>query len=437
MKRLLRRRGSRVPLAMALLVSALVGGAAQAATLIHAGRVIDGVSDTARTNQTVVVEAGKITAIENGFRAPAGGDRVIDLKNGTLLPGLFDMHVHLTSEYSKDSEIQGYKLNEGDVTINGVVYAERTLRAGFTTVRDLGDQYLASIALRNAINAGKVAGPRIIAAGKSIATTGGHADPTNGWARKFPADPGPADGVINSVEEARKAVRQRYKDGSDTIKITATGGVLSIAKNGANPQFTEEEVRAVVQTARDYGFKVAAHAHGAEGIKRAVRGGVDTIEHGTFMDDEGIKLMKQYGTFYVPTISAGRWVYDQAQDPNFFPPVVRPKALLVGPQIQNTFAKAYKAGVKILYGTDTGVSKHGDNAREFKLMVESGMPPMEAIKVATSVPARFLELDDKVGSIAVGKLGELVGVPGNPLEDIAVMERVSFVMKDDKVHKAP
>jgi imidazolonepropionase-like amidohydrolase len=437
MKRLLRRRSRLAQLAIALLVSTLVGGAAQAATLIHAGRVIDGVSDTARTNQTVVVEAGKITAIENGFRAPAAGDRVIDLKNGTLLPGLFDMHVHLTSEYSKDSEIQGYKLNEGDVTINGVVYAERTLLAGFTTVRDLGDQYLASIALRNAITAGKVSGPRIIAAGKAIATTGGHADPTNGWARKFPADPGPSEGVINSVEEARKAVRQRYKDGSDTIKITATGGVLSIAKNGANPQFTEEEIRAVVQTARDYGFKVAAHAHGAEGIKRAVRGGVDTIEHGTFMDDEGIKLMKQYGTFYVPTISAGRWVFDQAQDPNFFPPVVRPKALLVGPQIQSTFAKAYKAGVKILYGTDTGVSRHGDNAREFKLMVESGMPPMEAIKVATSVPARFLDLDDKVGSIAVGKLGELVGVPGNPLEDIAVMERVSFVMKDDKVHKAP
>jgi imidazolonepropionase-like amidohydrolase len=433
-KRPLRRPG---PLACALWASWLIGGATQAATLIHAGRVIDGVSDAAKTNQTVVVDAGKITAIESGFRAPAAGDRVIDLKNGTLLPGLFDMHVHLTSEYSKNSEIQGYKLNEGDVTINGVVYAERTLLAGFTTVRDLGDEYLASIALRNAINAGKVPGPRIIAAGKAIATTGGHADPTNGWARKFPADPGPAKGVINSVEDARKAVRQRYKDGSDTIKITATGGVLSIAKNGANPQFTEEEVRAVVQTARDYGFKVAAHAHGAEGIKRAVRGGVDTIEHGTFMDDEGMKLMKQYGTFYVPTISAGRWVFDQAQDPNFFPPVVRPKALLVGPQIQNTFAKAYKAGVKILFGTDTGVSKHGDNAREFRLMVESGMPPMEAIKVATSVPAKFLDLDDKVGTIAVGKLGELVGVPGNPLDDIAVMERVSFVMKDDQVYKAP
>jgi imidazolonepropionase-like amidohydrolase len=425
----------RLGLAFALLLGA--SAVSQAATLIHAGRVIDGVSDTVKTNQTVVVDAGKIVAIEPGFRAPAAGDRVIDLKQGTLLPGLFEMHVHLSGEYSKNSEIKGYKLNEADFAIDSVVYAQRTLLAGFTTVRDLGDEYRETISLRNAINAGKVPGPRIVAAGKAIGTTGGHADPTNGWARKFPANPGPEEGVINGVDDARKAVRQRYKDGSDTIKITATGGVLSIAKNGANPQFTEEEIRAIVSTARDYGFKVAAHAHGAEGIKRAVRGGVDTIEHGTFMDDEGIKLMKERGTFYVPTISAGNWVYQQAQDPDFFPPVVRPKALAVGPQIQGTFAKAYKAGVKILFGTDTGVSKHGENAHEFKLMVDNGMPPMEAIRVATSVPAKFLDLDDKVGSIAVGKLGELVGVPGNPLEDITAMERVVFVMKDNTVYKAP
>jgi imidazolonepropionase-like amidohydrolase len=420
-----------------LLAASLLTGAAQAATLIHAGRVIDGVSNTVATNQTVVVEGGKITAIENGFRTPAAGDRVIDLKNGTLLPGLFDMHVHITGEYSRTAEVDGYKKNEGDVAIDGVVYAQRTLLAGFTTVRDLGDSYRASISLRNAINAGKVSGPRIVAAGKGIASTGGHGDPTNGWARKFPADPGPNEGVINGVEDARKAVRQRYKEGSDTIKVTATGGVLSVAKNGLNPQMTEEEIRAVVSTARDYGFKVAAHAHGAEGIKRAVRGGVDTIEHGTFLDDEGMKLMKERGTFYVPTISAGRWVFDQAQDPNFFPALVRPKALQVGPQIQGTFAKAYKAGVKILFGTDTGVSQHGRNAQEFRLMVEAGMPAMDAIKSATSAPAKFLELDDKVGSVAVGKLGELVGVPGNPLEDISAMERVVFVMKDDTVYKAP
>ena len=423
--------------AWAALPAALAFTAAPAATLIHAGRVIDGISDAVRTNQTVVVDAGKITAIEAGFRAPAAGDRVVDLRNGTLLPGLFDMHVHLSNEYNKNSEINEYKLNEADVTIDAVVHAERTLLAGFTTVRDLGDEFRETIALRKAVSAGKVPGPRIVAAGKSIGTTGGHADPTNGWAHKFPADPGPADGVVNSVEDARKAVRQRYKEGSDTIKITATGGVLSIATNGSNPQFTEEEIRAIVSTARDYGFKVAAHAHGAEGIKRAVRGGVDTIEHGTFMDDEGIRLMKEKGAFYVPTISAGNWVYQQAQVPDFFPPVVRPKALSVGPQIQQTFAKAYKAGVKILFGTDTGVSKHGDNAKEFKLMVDGGMPPMEAIKAATSAPAKFLGLDDRTGSIAVGKLGELAGVQGNPLEDITVMERVVFVMKDDTVYKSP
>jgi imidazolonepropionase-like amidohydrolase len=217
-----RRKGG---LALALLLGA--GATSQAATLIHAGRVIDGVAGTVRTNQTVVVDAGKIVAIEPGFRAPAAGDRVVDLRQGTLLPGLFDMHVHITSEYSKSSEIDSYTKNAGDVTLDGVVYAERTLLAGFTTVRDLGDSYRASIQLRNAINAGKVPGPRIVAAGKSIASTGGHADPTNGWARKFPADPGPEAGVINSVEDARKAVRQRYKDGSDTIKITATGGVSS------------------------------------------------------------------------------------------------------------------------------------------------------------------------------------------------------------------
>jgi imidazolonepropionase-like amidohydrolase len=415
----------------------VVNVAASAATLIHAGRVIDGVSDAAKVNQTIVVDGGKITAIENGFRAPAVGDRVVDLKSGTLLPGLFDMHVHLSGEYSQRSEINDYKLNEADVAIDAVVYAGRTLLAGFTTVRDLGDEYRETLSLRNAINARKVPGPRIIAAGKSIGTTGGHADPTNGWARKFPANPGPDEGVVNSVDDARKAVRQRYKEGSDTIKITATGGVLSIAKNGSNPQFTEEEVRAIVTTARDYGFKVAAHAHGAEGMKRAVRGGVDTIEHGTFMDDETIKLMKERGTFYVPTISAGRWVAEKAKDPAFFPTVVRPKAQAVGPQIDATFAKAYKAGVKILFGTDTGVSAHGDNAREFRYMVEDGMPAMEAIRTATSVPAKFLGLDDSVGSIAIGKLGELVGVPGNPLEDITVMERVLFVMKDDTIHKAP
>ena len=419
-------------------VLVVLGGPVQAATLIHAGRVIDGVSDQIVTERTVVVDQGRITNIETGYRKPAAGDTVIDLRKSTLMPGLMDMHVHLTSEYSRSSELDRFKKDGPDVALDGVLYAERTLQAGFTTVRDLGDSFRASIALRNAINAGKVAGPRIFAAGKSIASTGGHADPTNGWADFLGGgDVGPVDGVVNGAEQGAQAVRQRYKEGSDLIKITATGGVLSIAKNGLNPQFTEDEIRTIVATARDYGFKVAAHAHGAEGMKRAVRAGVDSIEHGTFMDDETIALMKERGTYYVPTITAGRWVFDRSKEDGFFPAVVRPKAAAIGPQIQGTFAKAYKAGVKIVFGTDTGVSAHGDNAREFVLMVEAGMLPLEAIKSATSVAAKFLEIDDRLGSVQVGKIADLVAVPGDPLADISAMRRVNFVMKDGIVHRQP
>ena len=411
---------------------------AEAATLIHAGRVIAGVGNEPVSERTIVVDNGRITAIEAGYRKPAAGDTVIDLRKSTLMPGLMDMHVHLTSEYNRNSEVDGFKKDGADVVLDGVVYAERTLQAGFTTVRDLGASFRTSIALRSAINAGKVPGPRVFAAGTSIATTGGHADPTNGWADFLGgANVGPIDGVINGSDQAAQAVRQRYKEGADLIKITATGGVLSVAKNGLNPQFTEEEIRAVVSTARDYGFKVAAHAHGAEGMKRAVRAGVDSIEHGTFMDDETIALMKEKGTAYVPTITAGRWVFDRSKEDGFFPTLVRPKAALVGPQIQGTFAKAWKAGVKIMFGTDTGVSAHGDNGREFVLMVEAGMPAMEAIKSATMVPAKFLEIDDRLGSVEVGKIADLVAVPGDPLADISAMRRVHFVMKDGIVHRRP
>lgn len=421
-----------------IVLAIAMSSAVDAATLIHAGRVIDGIANQPMSERTIVVDGGRIVAIESGYRAPAVGDRVVDLRNSTLMPGLMDMHVHITSEYSRTSELDRFKKDGPDVALDGAMFAERTLQAGFTTVRDLGDGFRASIALRNAINAGKLVGPRIFAAGKSIATTGGHADPTNGWADHLGgANVGPLDGVVNGEEQAAQAVRQRYKEGSDLIKITATGGVLSVAKNGLNPQFTEEEIRSVVQTARDYGFKVAAHAHGAEGMKRAVRAGVDTIEHGTFMDDETIKLMKERGTYYVPTITAGAWVFDRSKEEGFFPALVRPKAVMIGPQIQGTFAKAYKAGVKILFGTDTGVSAHGQNAREFVLMVESGMPAMEAIKSATSVSAKYLEIDDRLGSVEVGKVADLVAVPGDPIKDISAMQRVHFVMKDGVVHRSP
>jgi imidazolonepropionase-like amidohydrolase len=407
------------------------------ATLIHAARVIDGVADAPLAERTVVVDGGKITAVEAGYRTPAAGDRVVDLRSATVMPGLMDMHVHITSEYSARAEVDRFTLNDTDRVLNGVQFAERTLLAGFTTVRDLGSDERNAQSLRNAIDSGKVRGPRIFASGKSLATTGGHGDPTNGWASHLNPPAGYMDTVVNSVEEARKAVRQRYKDGADLIKITATGGVLSVAKSGLNPQFTEAEIRSIVETARDYGFKVAAHAHGAEGIKRAVRAGVHTIEHGTFMDDEGMALMKKHGTFYVATISAGRWVYEQAQKPGFFPEIVRPKALSVGPQIQQTFGKAHKAGVKILFGTDTGVSAHGQNAQEFVYMVEAGMRPMDAIKSATIATARYLEIDDRLGTVQAGKVADLVAVAGDPLADITAMRNVSFVMKDGFVYKGP
>jgi len=420
---------------LAATLAALLPAIAGAATLVHAGRLIDGVGNAPQAEVTVVVEGAEIKAVEKGYRVPAAGDTVIDLRDATVLPGLWDMHVHLTSEYNHNSQLESFTLNEGDYALLGAAFAERTLNAGFTTVRDLGAPMNTSIELRNAINKGLVRGPRIFAAGKSIATTGGHADPTNGWAQRIMGEPGPRDGVVNGPFNAAEAVRQRYKDGADTIKITATGGVLSVAKNGLNPQFTEEEVRAIVSTARDYGFKVAAHAHGAEGIKRAVRGGVDSIEHGTFMDDEAIRLMKERGTFYVPTLSAGRWTAERAKDPSFFPALVRPKAAAIGPQIQATFAKAYKAGIRIMFGTDTGVSAHGDNAKEFRYMVEGGMPALEAIKSATIIPARFMEVGDRLGSVEAGKLADLVAVPGDPLADIGVMEHVRFVMKEGKVYK--
>ncbi|MBP6513947.1 MAG: amidohydrolase family protein [Steroidobacteraceae bacterium] len=421
---------------LAAAVLAVLSTSASAATLIHAGRLIDGIADKPRENVTIVVDGKSITAVESGFRAAAAGDTVVDLRDSTVLPGLMDMHVHLTSQYSRTSELDAYRRTEADTALDGAVYAERTLLAGFTTVRDLGDSFLASFALRNAISAGKVKGPRVFAAGKSIASTGGHADPTNGRARWLGLPtPGPAEGVCNGADECRMAVRQRYKDGSDVIKITATGGVLSLAKSGQAPQFTDEELAAIISTAKDYGFTVAAHAHGMDGMKRAVKAGISSIEHGTFMDDETMQLMKQKGTLYVPTIIAGRWVGDQAQDPTFFPAVVRPKALQVGPQIQGTFVKAYKAGVKIMFGTDSGVSAHGDNAKEFAYMVEGGMPAMEAIKSATMVPARFLGIADKLGSVEAGKLADLVAVPGDPLADITAMQRVRFVMKEGAVYR--
>jgi imidazolonepropionase-like amidohydrolase len=403
-------------------------------TLIHCGTLIDAVKNEAQSQMTIVVEGKKITAVQKGFSAPAGTDKVIDLKSQTVMPGLTDMHVHLEQETSKGGEIKRYQQNQADIAFDAAKYAKNTLMAGFTSVRDLGGSGV-NIALRNAINKGTVIGPRIFTSGRTIATTGGHGDPSNGLADKLTLDGQYLTGVVNGVDECRQAVRQRYKEGSDCIKITATGGVLSIAKSGKAPQFTEEEIRAIVETAKDYGYHVAAHAHGAEGIKRAVRGGVTTIEHGTFLDDEGIELMKKNGTYLVATILAGKTVADSAKIPGYYHPLVVPKALETGPIIQATFGKAYKAGVKIAFGTDSGVSIHGYNAYEFQYMVEAGMPAMEAIKSATITPAEIIGVQKDLGTIEAGKTADIIATDGNPLQDIKMMRKVSFVMKDGVVYK--
>ncbi len=419
-----------------LVLAALVGiNPLSAATLVHAGNLIDGVSDKALGNMTVVVDGDRITEVRRGFSAPADGDSVIDLSNTTVLPGLMDMHVHLTGQMNPRNYLERVQKNTAHFAIQSVEYARRTLLAGFTTVRNPGDDGTITIALRGQIDRGLVPGPRIFTAGKSLATTGGHADPTNGLRDDLTRDAGPEDGVVNGPEDAAKAVRHRYKEGADFIKITATGGVLSVAKSGQNPQFTEKELRAIVETANDYGFHVAAHAHGAEGMKRAVRAGITSIEHGTLMDEETMELMKEHGTYYVPTILAGEFVAEKAKIDGYFPEMVRPKAAEIGPKIQETFGKAYKAGVKIAFGTDCGVSPHGGNAEEFSLMVEAGMPPMEAIRSATVTAAELLKIDDKLGSIEAGKIADLVAVPGDPLKDISVLENVSFVMKEGAVYK--
>lgn len=420
-------------LAIALLA---VAGNAGADILVHAGRLIDGESDPV-TEMTIRIDGRTITGIERGYTVAGPDDTIIDLADYTVMPGLMDMHVHLDGEYSEDSRLQEFIMNEADYAFDAAKFAKRTLEAGFTVVRNLGDSFNVTVALREAVQAGDVPGPMIFTAAKSLASTGGHADPTNGWASHLMGDPGPAEGVVNSVEDARKAVRQRYKDGADWIKVTATGGVLSVAKSGQNPQFTQEELNAIVNTAADYGMRVAAHAHGTEGMKRAVLAGVASIEHGTYMTDEIMRLMKEHGTYYVPTILAGEWVAEKAKIDGFFPELVRPKAAAIGPVIKDTFRRAYEAGVPIVFGTDTGVSPHGDNAREFALMVEAGMPPMEAIRSATSVAARFLGIEETHGTLAAGKRADVIAVPGNPLEDIHAMERVAFVMKAGRIYKHP
>lgn len=401
-------------------------------TILECARLIDTEQGKVLSGRQILIEGNRIVDVARTVKA---GEEAKRISLDTCLPGLMDAHVHLDGQMSRNGYIKRFQSNPADKALMAAYYANITLQAGFTTVRNLGDAYNVTVALRNAINKGVATGPRIFTAAKTIATTGGHGDPTNGFRHDLMGDPGPAEGVINGTEDARQAVRQRYKDGADMIKITATGGVLSLAKSGQNPQFTADELEAVVQTANDYGMHVAAHSHGAEGMKRAVQAGVTSIEHGTYMNDEIMVLMKEHGTYHVPTISAGRFVAEKAEEDGYFPAVVRPKAAAVGPQIQDTFSMAYQNGVTIAFGTDAGVSPHGTNALEFVYMVEGGMPEMKAIQSATVTTSKLLGVETELGSISVGKLADIVAVNGNPIEDISILSDVTFVMKDGRIYK--
>ncbi|MGB3143592.1 MAG: amidohydrolase family protein [Maribacter sp.] len=403
-------------------------------TYLQCGQILDVKSGKLLSEKTIVVSGNKIKSILNGYVSGTTDDKIVDLKSKTVLPGFIDMHVHIESESSPSRYLERFTKNEADVALQSTVYAERTLMAGFTTVRDLGGSGV-NIALRNAINKGTVVGPRIFTAGKSIATTGGHADPTNGVRDDLMGDPGPKDGVVNSADDGRKAVRQRYKDGADVIKITATGGVLSVAKNGQNPQFTFEEIKAIVETANDYGMLTAAHAHGDEGMQRAVKAGIKTIEHGTMMSDETMDLMIEKNTYMVPTISAGQEAARLAKIPGYLPPVVAKKALEIGPLLNATFARAYKKGVPIAFGTDSGVSLHGDNAKEFGYMHAAGMPIIETLRSATMTNAQLLGMENELGQLKEGFIADIVAVGDNPLDNVNALEDVSFVMKEGVVYK--
>jgi imidazolonepropionase-like amidohydrolase len=403
---------------------------------IHAGHLLDSKNGEWQEKMTIIVEGERIKEVRKGYNVPPKNVAAIDLKNHWVMPGFTDMHVHMETEYNPHAYIQKYVDDPADVAYDSVKYAEITLLSGFTTVRDLGGSGI-NISLRDAINKGKVPGPRIFTAGKSIASTGGHADPTNGSNQKLMGNPGPREGVANSEDEARAAVRHRYKNGADCIKITATGGVLSVAKNGSNPQFTIEEIKAITQTASDYGFHVAAHAHGDEGMYRAVVGGVKTIEHGTYMSERTMDKMIEMDCYLVPTITAGKEVAEKAEVGGFYPELVVPKAREVGPQIQGTFGRAYKRGVPTVFGTDAGVFAHGKNAKEFGYMAEAGMPVMETLQSATITPAKILKMETEIGQIKTGFLADIIAVTENPERNVATLEKMAFVMKDGAVYHQP
>lgn len=401
---------------------------------LHCGNLVHVQQSRLEKQVTLIVEKNLIRDIRPGYLPAPPNAQEIDLKNKTVMPGWIDMHVHIESVIERGSYINRFTLQDADVAYMAAAYGLKTLMAGFTTVRELGGTGVNN-AYKNAVNNGLAVGPRIYTAIKAIASTGGHGDYTSGAKKGLYAYPGPEVGVADGVDECRKAVRQMLKDGADVIKVTATGGVTSLTRDGSRPQFSLEELEAIVQTAADYGVQVAAHAHGDEGIRRAILAGVSTIEHGSQMTESTMDLLVQKGTYYVPTLTAGMSVSDSARVPGFFPEIVRMKAIETGQRIRSVFSQLVKKGAKIAFGTDAGVFPHGKNSLEFQYMNELGMSPMDCIKSATLVNAAVLGISDKLGSLEAGKIADIVAVPGDPLQDFSVMQKVAFVMKEGKIYK--
>jgi imidazolonepropionase-like amidohydrolase len=404
-----------------------------AVTVVHCPSLFDSAAGKMLGPTTVVISGDKFEKVEPGTQSEAGAT-VIELNGATCLPGLIDDHVHLDMEFGRNAYMEAAHLNFANMVLRSTLYAHRTLLAGFTTVRNVGDHDYDTVALRDEIAVGRVIGPRIFTAGPPISTTGGHADWSNGLSMDLQGDPGPLQSIFNGPDEARKVVRLHYKEGADLIKAMPSGGVMDLGTNGSGPQMSEDEIKALVDTAHDYGMKVAVHAHGAEAIRRSVVAGVDSVEHGTFMDDADIKLMKEHGTFYCPTVYTGQYVAEQAKK-GAYPPAVTRKALEVGPQIMKTVTRAYQGGVKFAYGTDAGVYPHGQNWEDFVYLVKAGLPPAYTLQMATINAAELLGHQDELGTVTAGKYADLVAVPGNPLEDISVMSKVNFVMKAGVVYK--
>jgi len=418
------------------LLAMLVLQQGPAVTAIRAGTLIDGTGGAPVKNAVILVQGDRITAVGTNVPVPAGAT-VVDLSGATVLPGFIDAHVHLAFRTIGDGDWQHAGLTEmsSQLALLGAAHAQQTLEAGFTTVRVVGTAHFGDIALRNAINAGWIPGPRIVAAGISFGIRGGHCDETNGLQPDALDHEGGIEvGVADGIEEVRNAVRYMVKYGADVIKICATGGVLSLTDSAGVQQYTEDEMRAIVETATQLDRRVAAHAHGTAGIKAAVRAGVTSIEHGSILDAEAVALMKQHGTWLVPTLLAG-FTVESLATAGRLPAPIAAKALAIAPRMHNSFKLAVDAGVKIALGTDAGVMKHGTNAREFTLMVRWGMTPMQAIVAGTSNGATLLGLERDVGTVAVGKRADIVAVTGDPLQNIQVLEHVDFVMKDGKVFK--